>query len=110
MDAANLILTENVSMPKQLGKIKNNASQKEKEQFAKEFEDLLINKLLDEMKKTIGDWGGEKDGPSKQIYGMFWSFLATDIANNGGMGLWKDIQQSLTNLEHKSEESLDTNI
>jgi len=68
-----------------------------REQVAKDFESVLINKLLDEMKNTIGDWGFEKDGICKQAQGIFWLYLAQDIANQGGLGLWKDIYEFLTN-------------
>ena len=114
MDSANLILTEAVSPPTPLEQIKNidGATEAKKKQFAKDFESVFISKLLDEMKNTIGDWGPEKDGPSKQIDGIFWLYLARDIANNGGFGMWKDIYQSLTNLEHKNTatEILDENL
>jgi len=64
------------------------------EQVAKDFESVLLNKLLGEMKDTIGDWGFEKDGVCEQVQGIFWLYLAQDIANQGGLGLWKDIYES----------------
>ena len=114
MDSANLILTGAISPPTPLGQTKNidSACEAKKKQFAKDFESVFINKLLDEMKNTIGDWGDEKDGASKQIDGIFWLHLARDLADNGGFGMWKDIYQSLTNLEHKNTatEFLDENL
>jgi Rod binding domain-containing protein len=104
MDSVKLILTEPVSPPallEQLDKsMLNSISEEKKKQAAKDFESVLLTKLLDEMKKSIVDWGSEKDGASEQIHGIFWLYLARDIANNGGLGLWKDIYQSLTNAEH----------
>jgi len=104
MDSVKLILTEPVSPPallEQLDKsMLSSISEEKKKQAAKDFESVLLNKLLDEMKNSIVDWGSEKDGASKQIQGIFWLYLARDIANNGGLGLWKDIYQSLTNAEH----------
>lgn len=104
MDGTKLILTEPVSPPTMLGHLDKsrlkNISEEKKKQVAKDFESVLLTKLLDEMKKSIVDWGSEKDGASKQIHGIFWLYLARDIANNGGLGLWKDIYQSLTNAEH----------
>ena len=101
MDSANLILTGSVSPPTPLEQIKNidSATDAKKKQFAKDFESVFINKLLDEMKNTVGDWGSEKDGAAKQIDGMFWLYLGRDMAQNGGFGMWKDIYQSLTNAE-----------
>ena len=71
MDSTKLILTEPVSPPTPLeglsgtsiyksvakwepGKI-NGISEEEKKQIAKDFESVLLSKLLDEIKNTIGD-------------------------------------------------------
>ena len=122
MDSANLILTEPASLPALLrsldpaptsrgnhvvnfdiSSVRGDFSQsrcrvkQKKEQAAKDFESVLLGKLLDEMKNSIGDWGFEEDGASKQIEGIFWLYLARHLANNGGLGLWKDIYQTLTN-------------
>jgi Rod binding domain-containing protein len=114
MDSANLILTGTVPPPTPLEQIKNiaNTYEARKEQFAKDFESVFISKLLDEMKNTIGNWGDEKDGASKQIDGIFWLHLARDIADNGGFGMWKDIYQFLTDSKHNNiaPELLDENL
>jgi len=85
------------------------ANEEKKKQIAKDFESLLINKLLDEMKNSIGDWGFERDGASKQIQGIFWMYLAQDISDNGGIGLWKDIYKTMNdfNNEDATGKSLD---
>jgi len=104
MDSAKLILTEPVLPPaplEQLDKLRfDSVSEEKKKQIAKDFESVLLNKVLDAMKNTIGDWGFDKDGTSGQVQGIFWLYLARDIANNGGIGLWKDIYQFLTNAEN----------
>ena len=114
MDGSNLILTGKVLPPTLLGQIKNTEAvgDAKKKQFAKDFESVFINKLLDEMKNTIGDWGNEKDGASKQIDGIFWLHLARDIADNGGFGMWKDIYQSLADSKNKNSTTnfLDENL
>ena len=76
------------------------------------FESILLNKVLDEMQNTIGDWGFEKDGPFRQVKGIFYMFLGRDIANNGGIGLWKNIYEFLTSADHTNtaEKSLDTDL
>jgi Rod binding domain-containing protein len=127
MESANLILTQPVSPPSPLehfqmgGSLKaegfgdgsakttsklrlkvppaEQASDEKKIQIAKDFESILITKLLDQMKNTIGDWGFEKDSASSQVQGIFWLYLAQDIGNNGGMGLWKDIHKFLAGNE-----------
>ncbi len=101
MDSAKLMLTEAVLLPvplERLNKI-DGISEEKKKQLAKDFESVFINKLLDGMEKTIGQWGFEKDGVSEQVMGIFWLYLARDIANNGGFGMWKDIYKSLTNAD-----------
>jgi Rod binding domain-containing protein len=115
MDNNELILTGAVSPPmvmdllsgassgKPLKDIDKNAaaelSEARKKQVAKDFESVFISKLLDQMKDTIGDWGFERDGASQQIHGIFWLYLARDVANKGGFGLWKDIYNLLTSSD-----------
>ena len=66
------------------------------EQAAKGFESVLLEKLMDSMQETIPDSGLLGDGTSKQVQGMFWSFLAQDMANKGGIGLWKELYRQWT--------------
>jgi Rod binding domain-containing protein len=68
-----------------------------KKKFAMDFESIFIDKLLGEMKNTIGEWGEEKDGAAQQTEGLFYMFLAKGLGENGGLGLWKDIYKSLQN-------------
>lgn len=88
------------------------ASQAQKIQFAKDFESVFIEKLLDEMKNTIGNWGLEQDAAAKQVQGLFWLHLAQDVSAKGGMGMWKEIYQSLNQAEHETgnAESLDKKL
>ncbi|MHC4171501.1 MAG: hypothetical protein ACYST5_00975 [Planctomycetota bacterium] len=103
MDSTKLILTEPVLPPAPLGHLDkprlDDISEEKKKQVAKDFESVLLSRLLNEMKNTIGDWGFDKDGASKQIQGIFWLYMARDIANNGGLGLWKDIYKFLTDAD-----------
>lgn len=116
MDSAKLILTEPVAAPSKLENLRQaglqDASDEKKKQIAKDFESVLLNKLLDQMSKSVGDWGFDKDGTSQQIQGIFWLYLARDIANNGGMGLWKDIYNTLTapDQNNSAANSLDGQI
>lgn len=71
------------------------SEQAQKEQFARDFESVLIGKLLDEMKNTIGQWGYEQDGAAEQVQGLFWMNLSRELGQQGGLGMWKDIYQSL---------------
>ena len=114
MDSSTLILTGAVPQPTPLGQAKtiDSACEAKKEQFAKDFESVFIHKLLDEMKNTIGQWGEEKDGASKQIDSMFWSHLARDLADKGGFGMWKDIYQFLAEPKqgNRASELLDEKL
>ena len=116
MDSAKLILTEPVGPPALVEQLETSklsgASEEQKKQIAKDFESILLNKVLDEMQNTIGDWGFEKDGPFRQVQGIFYMFLGRDIANNGGIGLWKNIYEFLTSADHTNtaEKSLDTDL
>jgi Rod binding domain-containing protein len=99
MDSAKLILSEPVSLPALLGNLNKaeSISEQKKIQAAKDFESVLLGKLLDEMKKTIGDWGFEESAASEQTQGIFWLYLSRHLADNGGLGLWKDIYHSAIN-------------
>ena len=77
--------------------------EEKKVQVAKGFESILINNLLDEMKNTVGSWGGEKDSASSQINGIFWLNLSKEISDQGGFGLWKDIYKSMPGNEQAQE-------
>jgi len=68
-------------------------------QAARDFESVLLNQLMQEMSRTIPESGLVDSSASKQIQSMFWSFLAEDVADNGGMGLWRDIQKYCTGSE-----------
>ena len=61
MESTKLILTEPVSSPNMLEQLDksslNNISDEKKKEIAKDFESVLLNKLLEEMKKSIVDWG-----------------------------------------------------
>lgn len=62
-------------------------------QAAKDFESVLLHKLMEEMQNTIPDSGLLGDGAMEQLQGMFWGFLARDVADKGGIGLWKDLYE-----------------
>ena len=78
---------------------KSTAAGQKTEKFCKDFEAVFITRLLDEMKETIGDWGGEQDGAAKQTQGLFWMYLAQDMGDKGGFGLWKQMYNQLAGGE-----------
>ena len=116
MDSVNMILTQPVRPPVPLEHLSKsdveNASDEKKRQIARDFESVLLTRLMDQMKDTIGDWGFEKDGSTSQVQGIFWLYLAQDVAKNGGMGLWKDIHQFMagSNQTNAAEKSSDRRL
>ena len=65
------------------------------QEVCKGFESVLIEKMLDEMKNTIGQWDEDKDPAENQIFGIFSYHMADHISKEGGFGLWKDVYESL---------------
>jgi len=121
MDGADLILTTPVMLPDLLGKVGSgeiagatgniwaagvkSADAKKTEQMAKDFESVLVTKLLDEMKETVGQWGFEEEAGASQVKGLFWLYLARDVADKGGLGLWKDLNRFFTDLQNKDTQA-----
>ncbi len=70
-------------------------SDEQKKQIAKDFESVLLTKLFDQVQESLGRWDLEEDGAAPQVQGLFWFYLARDVADKGGLGLWKDIYQQL---------------
>jgi Rod binding domain-containing protein len=70
-----------------------------KQQVAKDFESVLLNRLFDQVQQTISSLNPEEDGTSQQVQGLFWLYLARDAADKGGFGLWKDIYQHLQQMD-----------
>ncbi len=65
-------------------------------QTAKDFESVLIRQLMDTMRQTIPKSEIFESGPGRQIQGIFWHYLARNVADNGGMGLWRQIYRQCT--------------
>jgi Rod binding domain-containing protein len=76
-------------------------SEEQKKQIAKDFESVLLTKLFDQVKDSVGrlSLDDEEDGAADQVHGMFWLYLAQDMANKGGFGMWKEIYQHFSDIE-----------
>ena len=77
------------------------ADEKE-QQLAKDFESVLLTKLFDEVNNSISQLSvdeDEGDGTSGQVQGLFWLYLAQDVADKGGFGMWQDIYQHFKSIE-----------
>lgn len=76
--------------------------EQQKKQIAKDFESVLLTKLFDQVKESIGHVSlddEEEDGAAEQVHGLFWYYLAQDVADKGGFGMWKDIYQNFNGIE-----------
>jgi Rod binding domain-containing protein len=62
---------------------------------AKDFESVLLHRLLEEMRKTVPDSELLDSPASDQMMSMFYMYLAQDTAQKGGLGLWKQIYQQM---------------
>ena len=65
-----------------------------RKKVAKDFEAVFLKELLKKMEDTIPDSGMEGE-TTKQIKSMYWSYMAQDIADKGGFGLWKNIYENM---------------
>ena len=70
-------------------------SQEQAKQVAKDFESVLLHKLLDAMKKTVPESDLFETGISKQFQDIFWFHMAQEMADQGGLGIWKMIYQQM---------------
>lgn len=78
------------------------AGNAKKMKVAKDFESILVGQLVNQMKQTIGESGLLEDGSSKQVQDMFWSFLGEEVGSKGGLGLWKNIYESISPDQQKA--------
>lgn len=76
-----------------------NAPDPKKVQVAKDFESVLLTKLFDEMRNTVPQSDLVEDETSGQMQGIFWMYLAQDVSQKGGMGLWKEIYQQINKTD-----------
>ena len=65
-----------------------------RKKVAKDFESVFLHEVLKRMEDTIPDSGMEGE-TTKQIKGMYWSYMAEAIADRGGFGLWKNIYENM---------------
>jgi Rod binding domain-containing protein len=72
-----------------------------------------MTKLVDSMKETVEQWQDEKeDAAGGQVQGLFWYYLAQDMADKGGVGLWKDLYRFFTDMQktNATSQSLDEGL
>lgn len=69
-------------------------------QIGRDFESVLLTKLFEQVQNSIEDSGfDDQDSGSQQVRGMFWLYLAQDVADKGGFGLWKDVYRYIKQMQ-----------
>jgi Rod binding domain-containing protein len=77
-------------------------AEEKKKRLARDFESVLLTKMFDEVRQSVGQWSldeDEEDGASQQVHGLFWLYLAQDVADKGGFGLWQEIYRHFGDIE-----------
>lgn len=62
---------------------------------ARDFEAVLLHRMMEAMRRTVPDGGMLSSPATRQMEGLFWFYLAQEVADRGGVGLWKDLARSL---------------
>jgi len=62
---------------------------------ARDFEAVLLHRMMEAMRRTVPDGGLLSSPATRQMEGLFWFYLAQEVARKGGIGLWKDLARSL---------------
>lgn len=73
-------------------------SRDELRKACQDFEAVLVHMMLKTMDKTIESSGLVNDSAEKHARGMLWMTLSQEIAEAGGLGLWKSLERSLADV------------
>ena len=81
-------------------------------QTAKDFESVLLTAMMEQMKKSVGNWGFEQDAAANQMQDIFWMHLSQEIGSQGGIGLWQDIYKTMnpTHTQASTENTMDIQL
>ncbi len=79
-------------------------------QAAKDFESILLYRMMEEMRRTIPESGLLETAGNDQVEGLFWFHLAQEVANQGGIGLWKQLAEQFVPSDGGSSEPSGTGV
>jgi Rod binding domain-containing protein len=65
------------------------------EKVAKDFESVFLEKITDEMRRTVPQSGLLDSSAMDQTQGIFWMQLSQELAKQGGLGLWKQLVKQM---------------
>ncbi len=71
------------------------AQQEKLKKVAHDFESVFVHQVMSVMKDTVPD-DEHEDSSSEQIQGMYWSFMAQAVGDEGGIGMWKDLYSMMS--------------
>lgn len=89
VSAATSVLPAEAALLRRGAAAAGNADQAVK--VAKDFESVLLHKLMETMQESVPESGLLDGGMTKQVQGIFWFHMAQEMSRHGGVGLWKDI-------------------
>ena len=87
------------------------AQQEKLKKVARDFESVFVHQVMSVMKDTVPADDEQEDSSSEQIQGMYWSFMAQAVGDEGGIGMWKDLysmmsrQQKAGSIEPETDDN-----
>ena len=70
------------------------------EKTARDFESVLLHRVFEEMRRSVPESGLLDSGTSDQVQGLFWMYLAQDVAAKGGIGLAKELSRQFSRMQN----------
>lgn len=63
---------------------------------AKQFESIFVHQILKQMQETVEESSFDpEDSSNEQVHGLYCTFLADAVSEQGGLGLWEKIYEQL---------------
>ena len=84
---------------------KNKRDPRELEKIAKDFEAVFLQKITDEMRKSVPQSGLLDSSAMDQTQGIFWSELSGELGRKGGLGLWKQLLKEFRASTHSTPQA-----
>jgi Rod binding domain-containing protein len=90
---------ENLSPVLTAGAAAKDKTAEQLQKTARDFESVLLNRVFEEMRRTVPDSGLLESGTSDQVQGLFWMYMAQDVAAKGGIGLAKELTRQFARMQ-----------
>ena len=86
-----------------LSRLPSGRDRKAIEKTAKDFESVLLQKIMEEMRQTVPDSGLLECDSNDQIQGIFWMGMSQELGKQGGLGLWKQLARQMQATADRAE-------